>query len=135
MSFIVGRDVILYLVVAESPQVLSVIGCARNVKISMNTDTLETTTVGSGTDREYEPVATSWTASVDGLSSVNNITYRDLLAYQKALTVLSMQFEVGDGGTPFTGDVIITSSENAGNYNDAATFNVSFQGTGELVLV
>jgi predicted secreted protein len=133
-SFIQGKNVILYFLTSESPEIFTVIGCARNVKLNMNTDTAEKTTQGSGTFREYKPLATSWTASVDGLSSIDNVTVRDLIALQKALTVIVMQFEIGDGGLPLNGDVIITSVENGGNYNDAATFNLSLQGTGELLI-
>lgn len=133
-TFILGRDVTLYILTSASPEEFTVIGCARNVKIVKITDTAEKTTKGSGTKREYKPLATSWTGSIDGLSSEDGITIRQLWSYQDNLTVLTMQFDLGDGGLPVTGDIILTSAEAGGNYNDAATYNVSFQGTGDLSL-
>lgn len=135
MSFIQGIDVVLYVLTSASPEEFTVIGCARTVKITQNTDTAEKTTIGSGTNKEFKPLINSWTGTVDGLSSTENLTLRQLLQYQKNLTVLTISFDLGDGGLPITGNVIITSVEAGGNYNDAATFNLSFQGTGNLSLV
>ncbi len=134
MSFILGKNVILYIITSASPEEISVIGCARNTKIVLNVETADKTTIGSGTKREFKPLASSWTGTVDGLSSDENITLRQLLGYAQNLTVLSMQFDLGDGDPPLTGNIILQSVEAGANYNDAATFNISFIGTGELVI-
>lgn len=129
-----GKNVILAILTGESPQTFTVLGCARNVRLTYNTDTAEKTTVGSGTNKEYKPLVTSWSGTIDGLSSDDNVTTRELLQYVQNLSVLFMQFDLGDGGVPLNGDIILSSVEAAGTYNDAATYNVSFQGTGQLII-
>jgi len=134
MSFILGTNVILYIVTNASPEELNVIGCAKNVRLTFATDTAERTTKGSGTAKEYKPLITSWGGSIDGLSSEDNITIRELLAYAKDITELSMLFELADGGLPVAGQILLTSVEAGGPSNDAATYNVTLQGTGDLSL-
>ncbi len=134
MSFILGKNVILYILTSASPVEYTVIGCARNTKITLNVETADKTTIGSGTFREYKPLSSSWTGSVDGLSADQNISIRNLLAYAEDLTILTIQFDLGDGGNPLTGEILLTNVEAGANYNDAATFNVTFQGTGQLNL-
>jgi len=129
-----GKNVILYLLVGASPYEPMVIGCARNTEINYNTDTAEKTTIGSGTSREYKPLSTNWSGTIDGLSGSDNVTVRELMRYVQDLTVITMQFNLGDDESPLTGDIIITGVKATGNYNDAATFNMSYQGTGILDL-
>jgi predicted secreted protein len=131
MSKIAGKDVILYIVVSASPEVLQAIGCSRTCVLTTNAVTAGVSTVGSGIYSEFKALSINWTASIDGLATFGeNMTLAALRAYQFALQPVAIVYT--EGSTDYTGYGIITSVVSTGNYNDVENYSVQIQGTGEL---
>lgn len=115
--------------------------CARSGNISVNTETIETSTTGAGVWRTYETTANSFSGQIDGVMSVDTTTsiqWSELRTLQFAQTKLLCRFTATSGA----GDLyieeayfIITNSVATGSFDGVATFSVSLQGTGAITQV
>lgn len=135
MSKILGLDVIVKVMVSASPVEFEPIGCARNCTLTSNANIAGKSTIGSGIYQEFIGLSINWDVSVDGLATFNeNTSLLTLRQLQAALqpVVISFTETVGDSSVEYTGNALITSVVASGNYADAETFDVQFQGTGEL---
>ena len=115
--------------------------CARSGNISVNTETIETSTTGAGVWRTYETTANSFSGQIDGVMSVDTTTsiqWSELRTLQFAQTKLLCRFTATSGA----GDLyieeayfIITNSVATGSFDGVATFSVSLQGTGAITQI
>lgn len=116
--------------------------CWRSSQIDITADTLGTSTVGSGNWKEFVGVALSWTASGEG-QIYNDVAFSIHDAYHLMITLANVDliFTVEDKDSTgavlntslYTGTAIITSINLTGSVNNIASYNIAFQGTGELV--
>jgi hypothetical protein len=121
-----------------------ILSCWRSSTLQIQTDLIGKSTIGSGNWKEFEAVVNSWTVSGEG-QIWQSVTFsiHDATALQVALTVVTVLFlliekdESGNviGAVYYAGDAIITSTQQTGNVNDLASFNISLQGTGELQII
>lgn len=115
--------------------------CARSGNISVNTETIETSTTGAGVWRTYETTANSFSGQIDGVMSVDTTTsiqWSELRTLQFAQTKLLCRFTATSGaGDPYIEEAyfIITNSVATGSFDGVATFSVSLQGTGAITQV
>jgi predicted secreted protein len=132
MSKIAGKDVLLFIAISASPEVLQGIGCSRTCTLTTNTVTAGVSTLGSGIYSEFKALSINWTVSVDGLATFGeNMDMATLREYQFALQPVVIVF-TDSTAAQYRGYGIITSAVNTGNYNDVETYSVQIQGTGEL---
>lgn len=138
MSKILGKNVLLYIIKDESPQVTEPIGCARTAKINTTSETIPTTTKGSGTWRKNKAIINSWDISGEGLSTFDtNISIIDLRLLQTSLTeVLFYWVETDVNGVShfYQGFANITRIEESKNYNDVLSYSFQAVGTGPLYI-
>lgn len=116
------------------------IGCAQKIDVDVKTKTSSAVCRASGGWEESVAGAHSWTASTDGLMRIatgtdaaTNVTAANLLQLEVSRTVVAISFgspTVGD--SIISGNAIITGVKISAGLDGAATFTVSFQGTGPL---
>lgn len=108
------------------------ISCWRSSTLQVNVDTIGKSTIGSGNWKEFEGTAINWTVNGEGqIYNDETFTIHDAFDLQIALAVVEVVFSVD--AVTYTGNAIITSIQEQGNVNDNASFNISLQGTGELI--
>ncbi len=135
MSIVNGKNVRLLIYDSGRYRLHS---CATSCTININTSVVETSVTGSGQWASFAPQKHSWDGTIDGIVNIDdpdNLTLEDLIALQIANTKLVMRYENIDGGgneTALGGEFYIINSSSTGDVNNAATFSVSFQGTGAL---
>lgn len=112
--------------------------CARSVSINLTTDVIETSVSGTGLWRTFKPTAHSWSASVEGLVTLEEegmLSIEDLRAKQILQERVYLKYErTDDDGNEYSeyGYAYIIDSNDTGNHNDMDTFSVEFKGTGPL---
>jgi len=139
-----GGDMMLF--VATKPVAFS---SAAKLDIS-----LKTRDIGSKDSGHWDEKAAgkmSWTASSDALmcddlTGTGNSTYSDLFTAMETRTPLAIVFATAAGTAPdftisavagkskFTGSGFITSLSMNAPDNESATYSISFEGTGALVM-
>ena len=113
------------------------ITCWRSMQFSVDVETVGKSTIGSGNNREFEPVSIGWTGSGEGqvFNDTGLFTVHNLFDLQQALANVFLIWEV-DGGSGnmqyYYGEAIITNLTQVYNVNDIASFNAEFQGTGAI---
>lgn len=136
MAKILGKNVTLSIVVAQSPQELQVIGCARTATLTTTVTIAPASTRGSGVWKDFKALVNEWAATVEGFATVDenmDIASLRLIQFQLLPVVISFQEVVGDNTIYNTGFAIIQSVQTSGNHADAETYSVNLQGTGELL--
>ena len=138
MSLVRGDNVVIYIYDGG----LWKLGvCGQSCNLSTNAEDIETSITGSGNWRTYEYVALSWTAQLNGLvflQMTNTLSLADLRSYQASRTKVLMRFQRTDeSGNVYTdeGMAIITSVQDTGDLNGAATFSLSLKGTGPITMI
>ncbi len=138
MSLVSGDNFIFYIYTGGTwkPYV-----CARSGSMTINTDTIETTVTGSGNYKTFEATVHSFTASIDGVISLNvtdSLSIADLQALQLAKTKLLCRFiQTSQAGDIYTKQAyfFINSSTDTGSFDGVATFNLSLIGTGGITTI
>ncbi len=103
----------------------------RGGTLNQSADTIETTNKDSNGWKEFVASFKEWSIDADGLMPVDDAGYKackDAFLSGEELTV-NLKDEAGKG---FTGKVLITDFPIEVPYDDAATYSVTFQGTGAL---
>ena len=116
----------------------TLIACARNCTFNVSVNETEVTNVSSAWFKESRPDVASWSIQADGLIVLDNYSYLFMMNSQLAREIISLKFVI-DNGT--TGGLVIVSGlawlqsfTMQGNNKDAATYQVSYQGTGAYSL-
>jgi len=115
--------------------------CDKTVELDVQTETIETSVTGSGKWASFEPTKHSYTGSMDGVVSLNEIgklSLPDLRQRQYAGTKMLLRFQyTATDGTVYTeeGNFFITGSTSTGTFNAVSVFSIKLQGTGPLTQV
>lgn len=114
--------------------------CSTSVSINLATEYIETSVSGSGRSSTILPTKDSWTATIDGVVSIdegNLITFSDLQILQLAQTLITVSVvRTAQDGGQYTqnGSAYIVNSSDTGSYEGMDTFSLELRGTGALVL-
>ena len=109
---------------------------------SIETDTLETTAMGTGGWKTFEGSLQSWTGTVelffgdtDDSISINNTgtSPADVTGYVNGAAVAVVLTD--GGGNTYTGSAIVTSATVDVSPSDLVTLSLDLTGTGALVIV
>jgi len=137
MAIVQGNNVSLYI---WDTSAYKLYACATDCSITISTDTIETSVTGSGLWTSIMPQKHSWSGSANGVTNLDvagNLTLGDLRTKQMDMARIIIRFEyIDDDGTTYTetGNAYITRSTSTGEVNNASTFSIEFEGTGELSL-
>lgn len=121
------------------------LAAATACKLTLNANTLETSSKDSGKWTSNQPAKLSWSCSSDNLFTIED--YEDLMDACIARTPIEVQFSTvqnpdSDFGKPedgwlsenngYKGDAIITSIDMNAPDGDNATYSISMTGSGAL---
>ncbi|GAC1603058.1 MAG: hypothetical protein NVS3B25_31540 [Hymenobacter sp.] len=122
----------------------NLIGCYDTMSLDLNSQELEVTCRASNDFKEFLTGRHDWSIPIagtlrhaDGADATLNITAENLMDYQLAHTVLSVQFQVGNA-TPgsakaiYSGNVVLTKTQISGSIKDPGKFSTTLRGTGAL---
>jgi len=132
MGLVKGKDVVLSVLQGG---VNTVIGCIRSVSITTTTDTLETTTRGTGQYKTYTGTQQGFTITCEGLVSLaDRFSGPNLVALQqsRATNLYQLQFTDGANFATYQGRMLITNTTQSGETQGLVSFNCDLIGSGEL---
>lgn len=129
-----GKNLIVYIKEGEEWRLYA---CAISAQITVKTDAIETTVSGDGVFASFLPSKISFTGTITGLASINdvNISLPELRRKQLDQTIFKMRFfRVDAAANEYTEEAyfFITSSSDEGAFDGMDTFTVEVQGTGPL---
>lgn len=127
--------------VEKSADTWVLIGCAEDVSLETNAETINASCKASGKWSESAPGQLSWGLNVSGIYKIytaGDITgnYSATELWNALVNGTKLKVKVGteEVGDPiWTGDVFATGWSLAGGTGDGATYDATFIGTGELV--
>ena len=112
--------------------------CVRSVTINKLTDIVGKSTIGSGKWKEKEKVAWDWNFTIEGAMYLNKsgmVGPPEIIDYWQSENpvdmIISMTNENGDVIT-YYGSALITNVSGNGTVNNAASMNITGEGTGEF---
>ena len=123
-------------VTMELSQVGNLIGDARNFTCAVNSDTIESTTIGESW-KTFEDGLAGFEGTLDGLW-VDSFWYKRAVATLSGLiprTVLRLAADPKDVTTYYQGTVIFPTFEMTGGFDAVIEYSVPFQGRGPLDLI
>lgn len=138
MSIVAGKDCSFY---AFDGGIWKPYVCGRSITLNLDTSTIETTAPGSGNFKTFIATVHSFTATADGVISLNvsgALGLAELQALQLAKTRLLCRFNMtSQANDTYAREAyfIITNSTDTGSFDGVATFQISLQGTGALTTV
>lgn len=136
MSKILGKNVLVYFLLPESPPQFQPAGCSRNCVLTTNTVIAPVSTVGSGIWSEFKGLSMNWTISIDGLATFDeNLGLVELRAKQFSLQTVYVTFQEYINSSRqinYSGYAVIQSVASTGSYTDVETYSIQLQGTGQL---
>lgn len=111
----------------------------RSNNLTLNGETIDISTKSSNNWREYLSGYRGWTMSGEGLAdfaaSGGETGADKLTQYWIDGTMIKIKQTTGEGADPeFIGDAIITNITFDAPHEDAVTFTIEFQGSGELAI-
>jgi TP901-1 family phage major tail protein len=121
-----GTDVIL----AKSGG--AVFAASTSCSLEVSADQVDVTNKSSNRKKEYMYGFNGYTISCDGLITLDDYDYFDMLTDQKNGTVITVTFTVDT--KVITGTCNIESVSVEGPVEGVATYSVSLQGTGDYTL-
>jgi predicted secreted protein len=129
-----GKNLMLYWHRTDvSPAVDVPIACSTNCTFTVDVEQKEVTSITSAWFREYKNDLASWNITADGLIILNGFSYLFFMQKQLDRSPIEINLVIDNG---VDGLVIINGVTNISNFSfngpvrDAATYNISLQGTG-----
>ena len=110
----------------------TVFAASTSCSLEVNSDQVDVTNKSSNRKKEYMYGFNGYTISCDGLITLNDYDYFDMLTDQKNGTVITVTFTVDT--KVITGTCNIESVSVEGPVEGVATYSVSLQGTGDYTL-
>ena len=110
----------------------AVFAASTSCSLEVSSDQVDITNKSSSFRKEYAYGFKSYTISCDGLITLDDYDYFDMLTDQKNNTQISVTFTVD--AKVFTGTCNIDSVSVDGPVEGVATYSVSLQGTGDYTL-
>lgn len=108
------------------------IGGQRGASIEMSSEVLDVSCKTSGDWTAKINGAKSWTCSCDGIYFTDDAGYKAAVTAFLAGTEVTLELADSGKKVGFTGKAIITSLNIEAPYDDALTYAIEFEGTGEL---
>lgn len=129
---ILGTNVILYYYDGTSNIPFA---ASTNCSFEVSVDQANVTSATSAWFKEFKVDTASWTLSCDGLITLGNYDYKDMLDNQLSRTPITVKFSIGTT-TVYTieGTANIQSVSLAGPLESVATYSISLQGTGSYTI-
>ena len=129
---ILGTNVILYYYDGTSNIPFA---ASTNCSFEVSVDQANVTSATSAWFKEFKVDTASWTLSCDGLITLGNYDYKDMLDHQLSRTPITVKFAIGTT-TAYTiqGTANIQSLSLAGPLESVATYSISLQGTGAYTI-
>ena len=109
-----------------------VFAASTSCSLEVSSDQVDVTNKSSGFRKEYVDGFKSFTSSCDGLITLDDYDYFDMLTDQENNTVISVTFTID--AKVFSGSCNIESVSVDGPVEGVATYSVSLQGTGDYTL-
>jgi predicted secreted protein len=109
-----------------------VFAASTSCSLEVSSDQVDITNKSSGFRKEYVYGFKSYTISCEGLITLDNYDYFDMLTDQENNTQISITFTIGT--KIFSGTCNIESVSVDGPVEGVATYSVSLQGTGDYTL-
>ena len=112
--------------------------CARSASIILSVEMIETSVSGSGIWSTSLPTKNNWRGTLEGIMTTTDnaaLTLADLLDRCMNHTEMMMSFQATDlvgGVIRCTGNCYLTGVTQTGSFDNIATFNADFIGTGAL---
>ena len=111
------------------------IGGQRNASIEMTTETIDISTKTTGDWTAKMAGAKTWTADCDGIYIASDAGYKAALDAFMNGTEVDVKIADGSSTVGFSGKAIITSFSFEAPYDDAMTYEMSFEGVGALTKI
>lgn len=135
MGKVLGRNVIVYVYDGGDWKPYA---CGRSVSLTVSTEMIETSVSGSGVWSTFAPVKHSWTATIDGIVSLEEsgqITLPELREKQYDFQSMQIRYQrtsVESEVYTESGVCYITNSTDSASFDDLNLFNIELVGTGPL---
>ena len=140
MAIVNATNLVVGLATTETNALASPIAHAQSASLSFSNSLIDVTTKSSGSWMEKISGQRSWTLSTDGLLDYAAATGSTdvvgsggagtISALALAGTMVYIQFRIGDQG--YKGAAFVSTFDQSGGTDDAPTYSLSIEGTGEL---
>lgn len=107
--------------------------CSTNASFSVSVDQREVTSTTSAWYREYKNDIANWSISCEGLMTIGNYGYNQMLQLQQSRQSIGIDFIVDNGSNGLSvinGNVNLTSLQINAPNSGIGTYSVELQGTG-----
>jgi predicted secreted protein len=129
---ILGTNVILYYYNGTTNIPFA---ASTNCSFDVSVDQTEVTSTSSAWFKEFKSDIASWTLNCDGLITLGDYDYKDMLDHQLARTSLVVRFSIGTSTTyTIQGTVNIESLSISGPMEAVSTYSISLQGSGPYTI-
>ena len=129
---ILGTNVILYYFNGTTNIPFA---ASTNCSFEVSVDQLNVTSATSAWFKEFKPDTASWTLTCDGLITLTDWDYKDMLDQQLSRASIVVKFAVGTSTTyTIQGTANIQSVSIAGPVEGVSTYSISLQGTGAYTI-
>ena len=129
-----GKNIILY---KSSGGTDTVFACSTNCTFNVSVNQKDVTSQSSAWFSEYKVDVATWNISCDGIVTLSNYSYADMLATQLARTPINVKFSIDNGTSGLvvlSGSAIISSISINAPYKDISTYTVSLLGVGAYTI-
>ena len=129
---ILGTNVILYYFNGTTNIPFA---ASTNCSFEVSVDQTNVTSATSAWFKEFKPDTASWTINCDGLITLNDWDYKDMLDTQLSRAAIVVRFAVGTSTTyTIQGTANIESVSIAAPVEGISTYSISLQGTGAYTI-
>jgi predicted secreted protein len=129
---ILGTNVILYYFNGTTNIPFA---ASTNCSFEVSVDQTNVTSATSAWFKEFKPDTASWTINCDGLITLNDWDYKDMLDTQLSRAAIVVRFAVGTSTTyTIQGTANIQSVSIAAPVEGISTYSISLQGTGAYTI-
>lgn len=131
-----GTDLLVYQTISGTT---TAIAAAKNCEITINADTIETTSPSSGAWKTFRPGRKDWSVGVSGLVSVTDGASDIQSLLQESGAEVTLTFKIisdrygGSGNVDVCSGTAVCKSVKVGaGRGNLATYSCDFRGSGEL---
>ena len=113
----------------------SVTGVVQSWNVSIETDTLETTSMGTAGWKTFEGSLQSWTGTVEiYYSDTNDYLHNEAGDTDSYISGATVAVSLSDGTNTYVGSAVVTSAAVDVSVADLVTMSLDLTGSGELVI-
>ena len=112
-----------------------VAGVVQSWNVSVETDTLETTSMGTAGWKTFEGSLQSWSGTVElYYSDANDYLHNETADTDSYISGSSVAVSLSDGTNTYVGSAVVTSAAVDVSVADLVTMSLDLTGSGELVI-